>query len=284
VPGIDHESLVELFRNRPLLAVELIRDALGIAIPHFDSIAADSVEFNQIQPAEYRCDHVAVLRVRKKAVLGIIVEIQRSKDEEKLFSLPVYAADLRRRLRCPVVVLVFATTEAVARWAAKPVELGGPSVFGALVVGPSGVPVVTEVEAAQRSPELAVLSAVAHGAHDPEVAVKVATVASEAIEALDADRRALYSDMMWAALSAAARKALEMIPQGYQWQSEPMQTAARNAHLETKVKDVLTVLEVRSFTIDDELRRRVERCDDLETLERWHRQAILAKSIEEALS
>jgi hypothetical protein len=45
-------------------------------------------------------------------------------------------------MRCPVC-LVFAVQEAVVRWASGPIELGGGSVFAPLVIGASGVPVVT---------------------------------------------------------------------------------------------------------------------------------------------
>jgi hypothetical protein len=33
MPSILHESLLELFRNRPMLAPELLRDALGVKLP-----------------------------------------------------------------------------------------------------------------------------------------------------------------------------------------------------------------------------------------------------------
>ena len=98
MPTIDHESLVELFRNRPRLAAELIRDGLGIELPDFDDVASDSIEFNQIKPAEYRCDHVAVLAAAGKALLGIVVEVQRKPDDDKLLTWPVYSTDRRRRL------------------------------------------------------------------------------------------------------------------------------------------------------------------------------------------
>jgi hypothetical protein len=59
----------------------------------------------------------------------------------------------------------------------------------------------------------------------------------------DRDRFVLYSDLIDAALSEAARKAFRMIPQGYQFQSESFRknTAA------TKAADVLAVLEHAVF-------------------------------------
>jgi hypothetical protein len=35
MPSITHEALVLLFRNRPELAPELLRDVLGVALPAY---------------------------------------------------------------------------------------------------------------------------------------------------------------------------------------------------------------------------------------------------------
>jgi hypothetical protein len=56
-----------------------------------------------------------------------------------------------------------------------------------MVLGPSGVPVVTDVQAAKLDPELAVLSAMAHG-QDPEAdrSLQIAVAAMAASVGLDA--------------------------------------------------------------------------------------------------
>ena len=41
---------------------------------------------------------------------------------------------------------------------AQPVDLGGDTMWKSLVVGPEGIPVITDVDAATREPQLAVLS------------------------------------------------------------------------------------------------------------------------------
>jgi hypothetical protein len=66
-------------------------------------------------------------------------------------------------MRCPVCVLVFTPHRELVRWASRPIELGGGNVFTPLVIGPSGVPIVTDTARALADPELAVLSAMAHG-------------------------------------------------------------------------------------------------------------------------
>lgn len=71
-------------------------------------------------------------------VLGIIVEAQLSADERKRFVWPVYAVNLRARLRCPVCLLVVTADDSTARWAALPIDLGGGNRFVPLVLRPSG--------------------------------------------------------------------------------------------------------------------------------------------------
>src|SRR5262245_3124163 len=100
MPSTTHEALVLLFRNRPELAPELLRDALGVELPAYAEARVESADLTELQPTEYRADLV-VLLVDGKPVLGIIVEVQLQKDERKRFTWPVYASNLRARLECP---------------------------------------------------------------------------------------------------------------------------------------------------------------------------------------
>lgn len=188
MPSQLHEALLLLFRNRPMLAPELLRDALNVALPQFTEARIDSADLTDIQPAEYRADLVALL-LDGVPVLDIVVEVQLSSDERKRFVWPVYAANLRARLECPVCLLVVTCDEAVARWAAKPIEMGGSNRFVPLVLRPSGVPEITGAAQAQSDPELAVLSAMAHGQDaDTDKSVQIALAAQWATLGLDEDR------------------------------------------------------------------------------------------------
>lgn len=276
--SLRHETLVELFRNRPGFAAVLVEEVLGIALPPFTSVRAESLEFNQIKPAEYRCDHVVVLDAEgQQPVAAIAVEIQLGDDARKRFSWPVYAAELRSRLGCPTTVLAVCPTDALARWANEPIELGFGNTFRPLVLGPSSIPVVTDPERAKRTPELAVLSAQAHGQGDPETAAQIASACDIATRDLDADVRGLYLDMVLAALPEAVRKAFAMIPQGYQWQSEP----AQRAHRKGRAESILDVLDARGVAVSDAERERIVGCRDLAQLERWIRRAATASSATE---
>lgn len=162
MPSHLHEALLLLFRNRPDLAPELLRQALCISLPTYTEARIESADLTDIQPAEYRADLV-VLLLDGSPVLGIVVEVQLARDDRKRFAWPVYVTNLRARLQCPVCLLVVTSEEPVARWASRSIELGGGNTFNALVLHPSGVPEILDADAARRDPELAVLSAMAHG-------------------------------------------------------------------------------------------------------------------------
>ena len=135
MPSIEHEALLELFRNRPELAACLLRDVLHVELPQYAETRIESAELTDVQPAEYRADLV-VLLYDNKPVYGIVVEVQRSRKTRKRYAWPVYATSLRARLRCPTCVLVYSPYKSIARWAAKPIPLGGGNYFTPWVIGP----------------------------------------------------------------------------------------------------------------------------------------------------
>ncbi len=112
----------------------------------------------------------------------------------------------QRHCQSPASFVYFSFREIVPRF------LGGGNRFTPLVISPSGVPAVTDEEAARADPELAVLSAMAHGQNaDTETAVRIAVAAMAASVGLDPDRATLHFDLVETALSEAARKALRSV-------------------------------------------------------------------------
>ncbi len=81
---------------------------------------------------------------------------------------------------------------------------------------------VTDEEEAKLDPELAVLSAMAHGRDgDSQRSVQIATAALAASLGLDAERSTLYLDLVLSSLGRAAREALQaMDPAKYEYQSK----------------------------------------------------------------
>src|SRR5687767_1734086 len=100
MPSALHEAIVELFRHRPVLAAELLRETLAVPLPAFESARIESATFTDLTPPEYHADLV-VLLAADAPVLGIVVEVQLRIDGQKRYSWPHYAASLRVRLSCP---------------------------------------------------------------------------------------------------------------------------------------------------------------------------------------
>lgn len=190
MPSSLHEALIELFRHRPSLAAELLGGALGVDLPAYQVARLDSGDLPDLTPTEYRADVVVALAVAETPVLAVVVEVQLRRDMGKRWSWPVYLTTLRARLRCPVVLLVVTPNSGTATWSAAPIELGHPGwTLSPLVLGPDRVPVVTDAVEAARAPELAVLSAMAHGGRPDRTGVLHALVS--ALAAVDEERATL---------------------------------------------------------------------------------------------
>lgn len=287
MPSSLHEVLIELFRKRPALAAELLADALDLDLPGYEQARVEPGELTDVSPTEYRADTVVVLTAAEQPVLAVVVEVQLWTDEDKRWTWPVYLTTLRRRLRCPTVLLVVCVNATIAAWSATPIELGHPGArLVPLVLGPDRVPVVTDAEQAGRVPELAVLSAMAHGA-DPNRS-EVLDVLPEAFAAVGSDRADLYYDIVLAALPAAAQRYLEVLvkTRTYEYQSDfarryfSQGEAKGEAKGEARgeVKAVLAVLDARGIDVPDDVRIRITECADLDQLDTWVRRAATATS------
>jgi len=291
--SLSHEALVMLFRNRPALAPELVRDALHQPVPDFEQVEVKEADLSQMTTSEYRADLVVVLQP-DAPVLGIVVEVQLGRDDDKRYAWPLYAAALRARLRCAVCLLVVAPDAAVARWARRPIETGQPgSPFVPLVLGPESVPRVADPEVARRAPELAVLSVQAHGRD--EGALELALAALEAADELEDERGMLYCDLIWLWVGEAARRKLEdpMERGTYTYQSDfakkyiaegeekGRQEGEKKGREEGEKKGrILAALELRFGEVPRELEGAVRELDDLDVLSELQGLAIRAPSLE----
>lgn len=288
MPSQLHEALLLLFRNRPQLAAEVLRDALGFPVPAYTEARIDSTDLTNMQPAEYRADLV-VLLMDNVPVLGIVVEAQLARDESKRFSWPAYVASLRARIRCAVVLLVVCPEQRVAAWCSRAIHLGGGNHFTPLVLGPSSVPIVTDKDAAKADPELAVLSAMAHGASvDTEMALGIALAAMAASAGLDAERSILYFDLVVASLSEAARRSLQaMDPAKYEFQSDFAKHYIARGKAEGEVSKaaqiVIKLLRSRFGDLTRDQLGRIERAT-IDDLDRWSERVLSATSIDDALN
>ena len=272
-----------LFRNRPALAAQLIRDALGVRLPEFREARVESADLTQVQPAEYRADLVIQL-ASDRPVHAVIVEVQLAVDRDKPYTWPAYVATLRARQRCPVSLLVVAASEYVARWAARRIDAGGNLYFTPYVLGPSQIPEIADESRARENPELAVLSAMAHGSRvDPERAIEIALAAQGASVSLDADRKKIYLDLILGSLGEAAREALnKMDARTYVYQSDFARQYIAQGREEGCATLILRLLTMRFGPVGAEIANRVAQLS-MSELSTVGERLLSAQTLEDAL-
>jgi hypothetical protein len=157
------------------------------------------------------------------------------------------------------------------------------------VLSRTSVPVVADLGEAARRPELGVLSAMAHG--ESEQGTTIAAAVLPAIQGLDDDRARLYYDLVYNSLHEAARRALEAMMKGYEYQSdfakkyvaqgrsEGRSEGRTEGRAEGTAHALLTVLRVRGIAVPDAVRERILAQKDPERLERWLEKAAVAASV-----
>ena len=286
MPSMAHEILVDLFKNRPSLAAEILVEVLDVSLPPYTEARLASADLTEIQPAEYRADVVVLLLDREVPVRVIIVEVQLAVDSRKRLSWPAYVTVSRAIHGCPAGLLVVAPDPALAGWCAEPIEIGVPGfVLRPPVLRRNAVPVVVDPGEAARRPELGVLSAMAHG--ETEQGETIASAVLPAIRGIDDERARLYYDLVYNSLNDAARRSLETIMKGYEYQSDFARKYVAQGRAEGRAEGrteeaaraLLTVLQARGIAVPDAVRERILAQKDPERLERWLEKAAVAASV-----
>ncbi len=213
----------------------------------------------------------------------------------------MYLVVERSRKRCPALVLVVAPDAEVATWAAENIDLGlGLSNVKPLVLGPAVVPEVTEQPMADVEPELAVLSAVAHG--NGRNGLAVVEAALTALGRLDQEHAAVYFHIIYQALREPMRRALEKLSMERQTDGNTKATfppfaqrlidrgllegkleGERKGELKGKREALLRLMARAGIALTEEERARVQGCDDVATLDRWLDNIFGAKTAADVL-
>jgi hypothetical protein len=271
-----HDILVDLFKNRPLLAPEILAEVLDVPLPPFSEARLVSTDLTETQPAEYRADAVVVLLDGDTPVRVVVIEVQLAIDPRKRFSWPAYVVNARAAHGCPADLLIVAPDPGVAGWCAEPIAIGVPGfVLRPPVLGSNAVPVMTDPDEAARRPELGVLSAMAHGKTEQGATIAGAVV--PAILKLDDDRAKLYIDLVYNSFGEAARRRVTEMIKGYEYQSD----FAKKYVAEGRAEALLTVLRARGIVVPDAVRERIFAERDSKQLERWLEKATAAASVSE---
>jgi len=288
MPSRKHECHLLLFQNQPGLAARLIRDVMGAELPPYAEARVASAALSNIKVTEYRADMVIEMWNRTRPVYGIVVEVQLRRDIDKPFVWPAYVANLRVRLRCPVSLLVITPSRALAREASERVQIDAVNSFRPYVLGPSAVPIVSDDAVALENPELAVLSAMAHGrSANAQRAVEIAIAAQKASLRLDADRSSIYCDLIELSLSKAARSALKnMDARTYVFKSDTARhyiaVGKSQGEAQGRASLILRLLTCRFGELNTKATARVQ-CASIKELEAMGERLLTAATLREAL-
>ncbi len=273
-----------MFRERPALAADLLAGPLGVTVPEFQTAQLSAGELTDVVPTEFRADAVVTLNAADSPVFAVVVEVQLRVDPRKRQTWPAYVATLHARLCCPTMLLVVCPDPAVAAWCEQPIVVSEPGlVLTPVVLGPRRIPLVTDVDVARRHPQLAVLSALAHGGRSDPTPVFGALLA--ALDVMDHDHADLYTDLVYAALPAAARVWLEefMTTAAHKQESELFRRLGSRFRAEGEAGALLAILEARHIEVPDDIRAEFAACTDTVQLDAWIRRAATADKIEDVL-
>src|SRR5437868_15409069 len=91
MPTLEHNALVEMFRENPSVAPHLLAAVFHVDVPPHVSVRVADSALDQLIPVEFRADLVLELLNDEGAVLlAIVLESQREKKPRKRYSWPVY--------------------------------------------------------------------------------------------------------------------------------------------------------------------------------------------------
>ncbi|WP_437672685.1 hypothetical protein [Sorangium sp. So ce131] len=297
MPTLEHNALVEMFRETPELAPRFLVTLFHVDVPRHASVAVVESSLDQLIPVEFRADLVLELRdANGTLVLAIVIEVQRDEDPDKKFSWPVYVTVVRAKKRCGTVVLVVAPGADVAAWAAENIDVGlGFGHVKPLVLGPAVVPEISDPAEAEQEMELAVLSAVAHGNGPNGLAVVQAALVG--LERLDQEHAEVYFQVIWNGLREPMRRALEALVMERQIEGEATFPSfvqklvdrgkldgIREGELKGKSDTLLRLLARAGISLTEDESARIQACKDIATLDRWIDNVLGAKTAAEVLS
>jgi hypothetical protein len=310
MPTLEHEALVSMFRDNPPLAPQLVEMLFGVAIPTHTSVTVVEAGLDAMLPIEFRADLVLELRNELgQIVLSCILEVQRNIDRVKERSWPVYAAVEHSRKSCPTIVLVVAPDADVAAWASRPIDLGlGLHVMRPLVLGPRVVPVVTDPADAEKQPELAILSALAHA--DGPQALEVVMAALGVLGKFDQEHAGVYFHIVYNHIREPLQQAImefimqrqagklpkvPPVPEKFmadfakayeakflrEFEAKAL-SQIRESELkglrEGKRDTLLRLLTHAGIALTEDERARIHACTDVERLDQWAENVIGAKN------
>ncbi|MEO3800756.1 hypothetical protein [Nonomuraea sp. B1E8] len=286
MPSPRHDTLVKLFHDRPSLVVDILRDLMGVNLPHTTLVQIEKTTFNTRPSDDIEADVVLTLGPTPSPAHAVIVEIQQDKNKERR-QLARYAASLWLVLKCDVTVLVMSADQGVADHYAQPIDPGLTGYrFQARALGPDGIPAITDPQHAADQLDLAAMSVMVHG-RDPKVVEAFAT----ALAGTCNEHAPKYYEYAYSMAAPEIRRLMEEIMTSTDWPvfspfarehyGRGREEGRSEGKAEGAARSVLLVLAARGFDIPQDTRDTITSCTDPGRLETWLTRAATAQTLHE---
>jgi hypothetical protein len=287
-----HEGPLDLVREHPEIAVELVRGWPGVKLPGQPAASLAPTGMSAVVPVQYLADMAVLISdaATGKPALAVIIEPQLRDSDTKRYSWPVYLTTARRLNACPAAVLVvLCPDQAEAARCRQTIRTGHPGFDLTPIVIDSGGPPGAD---GNDSPCLTVFAASMGG-----IDLESESGAHRVLDAIaspsitDADRLRMTAIILNLA-SDAARQILEAMMTTAEYQKTFIERihdqgiAEGEAKGETagKAEAVLKLLDARGLAPTDDQRRQVTASTDAAHLDLWFDRAITASTAAEVFA
>jgi hypothetical protein len=286
---MSHEGPVDLVREHPELAVELVRGRPGVKLPAQPVVSLAPTDMSAVVPVQYLADMVVLVSdaATGKPALAVIIEPQLRDKETKRFSWPVYVATARRVNKCPAAILVVLCPDpAEATKCRTTIHTGHPGFDLTPIVIDSGGPPGSH--GGDGSPYLTVFAAAMGGIDLESESGAHRVLDAIASPALADSDRARMTTIILKLASDAARQTLEAMMATAEYKKTLIERIQDESLAEGETrgeaKALLRVLDGRGLAPTAEQRQRVTSSTDPAQLERWLDRVATAATAEEVFT
>jgi hypothetical protein len=289
---MTHEGPLDLVRQHPEIAVELVHGAAGIQLPGEVAVTLAPTDMSAVVPVQYLADMVVLISdaATGDPVLAVIIEPQLRDSETKRYSWPVYVTTARRVAQCPAAVLVVLCPDPVeAAKCRQLIRTGHPGFDLKPVVIDSGAPPGRD---GAGGPYLTLFAASMGGIDmASEAGARTVLDAITSAEVSDNDRLRMTVIILRLA-SDAARQILEAMMTANDYEKtlveriheQGLSEGEARGEARGEAKSVLRLLDARHLAPSDEQRQRVSSCTDSAQLDLWFDRAVTASTAAEVFA
>jgi hypothetical protein len=309
MPGLKHQSIVQILRDEPQLLVTFLGRS-GFTLPSgaFPVIADSDLSHRGPRLLkELRSDNVFLFQGDREKV-AVIVEVQTSRpNHQRQLAWPCYVTSARAVHDCKAYLLVVAASRDALTRSGRVIEIGQPGfdllpfVTGRERMPPPGGPffgpeltmlhiLTGTLDLRSRDAQMLALVSIAQAKPDRYrryvhlIRIFTPRPARHELEELMED---LFKDPFIDRFVEQGRE--EGIEQGreegmQQGREEGMQQGKRLGQADTATRVLFTILAARGIAIPEQARARIAECADPDQLETWATRAATSTTVDEVFA